>query len=150
MKLTSAAIAATLLCLLPLVIAPARADDLKIEPGQWQITSRTVMNGAAAPPTVRPRCITPEQAGDLTKTFGPAVGTINSTCTPAEFETTGKKLSWRLECRGQMDMAVVGEFSFDSPMRYTATVASKAWMAGSLMSDVSTDVEAERIGECQP
>jgi hypothetical protein len=149
MKRSLLTVAATLFSL-PLIFSAARADDLRIEPGQWQITSKTVMNGAAVAPTVRPRCITPEQAGDLTKTFGPAVGTINSTCKPAEFETAGKKLRWRLDCRGQMDMAVVGEFSFESPTRYTATVASKAWIAGSLMSDVSTDVEAERIGECQP
>jgi hypothetical protein len=142
--------AAATLCLLPLIVARACADDPKVEPGQWQITSKNVINGAAAPPTVRARCITTEQAGDLKKTFGPAVGTVNSTCKPAEFETSGKKLAWRLECRGQMDMAVVGEFSFDSPTRYTAAVASKAWMAGSLISDVTTDVEAERIGECQP
>ena len=142
--------AAAALCSLPLVGSLALADDPKIEPGQWQVTSKTVVNGAATPPSVRQRCITPEQAGDLTKTFGPAVGTVNSTCKPAEFETAGKTLRWKLECRGQMDMAVVGAFSFDRPTHYTATIASKAWMAGSLMSDVSTDVEAERIGECQP
>jgi hypothetical protein len=142
--------AASALCSLPLIVSAARTNDLRVEPGQWQLTTRTVINGAATAPTVRPRCISAEQAGDLKKTFGPAVGTINSTCKPAEFETAAKKLSWRLECRGQMDMAVVGEFSFDSPTRYTARVASKAWMAGSLMSDVMTDVEAERIGECQP
>jgi hypothetical protein len=142
--------AAAVLCSLPLMICAARADDPKIEPGQWQVTTKNVINGAVAEPTVRSRCITPEQAGDLTKTFGPSVGTINSTCKPPDFETAGKKLRWKLECRGQMDMAVVGEFDFGSPTHYTATVASKAWMAGSLLSDVTTDVEATRIGECQP
>ena len=142
--------AAAALCLLPLITGAAGADDPKIEPGQWQVTARNVINGAADQPTVRPRCITPEQAGDLAKTFGPSVGTINSTCKPPEFETAGKKLRWKLECRGQMDMAVVGEFDFDSPTHYTATIASKAWMAGSLMSDVKTDVEATRVGDCQP
>jgi hypothetical protein len=142
--------AAAALCSLPLIACAARADDAKIEPGQWQVTSKNVINGAADQPTVRPRCITPEQASDLTRTFGPSVSTVNSTCKPPEFDRAGRKLRWKLECRGQMDMAVVGEFDFDSPTHYTATIASKAWMAGSLMSDVTTDVEATRIGECQP
>lgn len=142
-------LAAPLLWALPLLTAPAGADDLTIEPGQWKVTSRTVLNGAATPPTVKARCLTPEQARDVAGTFGPAMGTVNSTCKPAEFETTGRKLKWRLECRGQLDIAVAGEFDFDSPSHYTATVSSKGWMADSLISDVKTELEGERIGACQ-
>jgi hypothetical protein len=149
MKLTSSSTASALLCSLSLMIAPACAGDLTIEPGRWQVTSRTVLNGAATPPTVKPRCLTPEQAGDVIKTFGPAIGTVNSTCKPAEYETQGRKLKWRLECRGQLDMDILGDFDFDTPTHYTATVSSKGWMAGSLMSDVKTELEAERVGECQ-
>ncbi len=139
-----------LLCTLLLLTVPARAEDLTIEPGQWNVTSQTVMNGAATQPTVKGRCLTPEQASDVVKTFGPAMGTVNSTCKPAEFETRGRKLKWRLECRGQLDLDVMGDFDFDSPTHYTATVSSKGWMAGSLMSDVRTELEGERVGECQP
>jgi hypothetical protein len=48
-----------------------------------------------------------------------------------------------------LDLDVLGSFNFDSPTHYTATVISKAWMAGSLMSDVKTGLEGERIGECE-
>jgi hypothetical protein len=137
-----------LLCVLSLVTAPSRADDLSVEPGQWKVTSRTILNGAATPVTEKPRCLTPEQARDVAGTFGPAMSTVNSTCKPAEFETTGRKLKWRLECRGQLDIAVAGEFDFDSPTHYTATVSSKGWMAGSLVSDVKTELEGERTGAC--
>lgn len=136
-------------CALSGLIVPAAADDL-IQPGQWKVTSSTVTNGAAMQPTVKARCLTPEQAGDLAKTFGPSIGTVNSTCEPAELGTVGRKLKWRLRCRGQMDMEVFGNFDFDSPVHYTATVTSKAWMAGSLMSDVKTELEGERVGVCQP
>jgi Protein of unknown function (DUF3617) len=138
----------TLLCLLPVLIASAGADNLTIEPGQWKVTSTTVMNGATAQPVVKGRCLTPEQAGDVAKTFGAVSGTVNSTCEPAASETDGRALKWHLQCKGQLNLDVLGSFNFDSPTHYTATVASKAWMGGSLMSDVKTELEGERIGAC--
>jgi len=135
----------TLLCLLPALIVSAGADNLTIEPGQWKVTSTTVMNGATAQPAVKGRCLTPEQAGDVAKTFGAVSGTVNSTCEPAASETDGRTLKWHLQCKGQLNLDVLGSFNFDSS---TATVASKAWMGGSLMSDVKTELEGERVGAC--
>jgi hypothetical protein len=137
-----------LLCLLPALIVSAGADNLTIEPGQWKVTSTTVMNGATAQPAVKGRCLTPEQAGDVAKTFGAVSGTVNSTCEPAASETDGRTLKWHLQCKGQLNLDVLGSFNFDSPTHYTATVASKAWMGGSLMSDVKTELEGERVGAC--
>lgn len=129
--------------------APAAAETPSIQSGEWMVTSRTVANGAADQPVSRPRCLTPQQTSDLATTFGPQMGTVNSTCAPPALEMTGRTLTWRLECRGQLDMKVEGDFSFDSPSQYRATIISKAWMAGSLISDVKTDVQGERIGECR-
>jgi hypothetical protein len=139
----------TLLCALPVLMVSAQADDLSIEPGQWKVTSKTVVNGAAAPLSVKGRCLTPEQAGDVVKTFGPVSGTINSTCAPTEYETAGRKLKWRLQCKGQLDLDIFGSFNFDSTSHYTATVSSKGWMAAALISDAKTELEGERVGECQ-
>jgi hypothetical protein len=63
---------------------------------------------------------------------------------------TGQKLKWRLQCKGQIDMDVAGEFNFDSPSHYTATVITKGWMGGMLTNDVKTELEGERVSECQP
>lgn len=139
----------TLLCALPVLIASAGASDLTIEPGQWKVTSTTLMNGGKMPPAVKARCLTPEQAGDVAKTFAPVSGTVNSTCEPAESETTGRILKWHLQCKGQLDLDVLGSFNFDSPSHYTATISSKGRMAGQLISDVKTEIEGERVGECQ-
>ena len=101
-------LAMTLLCGLPALLAAARAETLAIQPGQWKVTTNIVMNGAAAPPQVKLRCLTPEQAGDVAKTFGPVSGTVNSSCEPADPETTGRTLKWRLQCKGQLDLDVLG------------------------------------------
>jgi hypothetical protein len=36
----------------------------------------------------------------------------------------------------------------DGPRHCTAAITSKGKMAGALISDVKTDVEAERVGDC--
>ena len=128
----------------------SRGAERLIEPGQWKVTSSTVVNGLVQPPQPKLRCISPEQADDIAKSFGPVSGTINSTCADPEVETSGRTLSWRLQCRGQLDADVTGNFNFDSPQHYKATVTSKAAMGGRLISDVKTELEGERVGDCQP
>jgi hypothetical protein len=137
-----------LFCTLLLSAVPAAAAENLIESGQWKVTSSTVMNGATSPPQVKARCLTPEQAGDVSKTFGPVMNTVNSSCERTEFDATGRALKWRLLCKGQLDIDVAGNFNFDSPAHYTATVVSKGVMAGALISDVKTELEGERVGDC--
>lgn len=144
----TARIVVPVLTLLSATLAPAAAQTPSIQPGEWRVTTRTVMNGAAQPPTMRPRCFSAEQAGDVAKTFGPQFGIANSTCDEPAIETGARMLAWRLACRGQMNMDVQASFSFDSETRYTATVTSKTSMAGAPLADVRTEIEGERLGEC--
>ena len=95
------------------------------------------------------RCLTPEQVSDVAKTFGPVSGTVNSTCEQPKYEATERTLKWRLQCRGQLDVDVTGNFNFDTPLHYTATITSKGRMAGALISDVKTELEGERVSDCQ-
>ena len=50
-------------------VSPALADG--ISPGLWQVTETVTMNGRAAAPQVRTRCLSAEQAGDTAATFTP-------------------------------------------------------------------------------
>jgi Protein of unknown function (DUF3617) len=133
------------------LLAPvvAAAAENSIEPGQWKVTTHTMMNGGAMPPQVKARCLTAEQAGDVGKTFGPQSGAVNSTCEPTEYDAAGRKLKWHLKCKGQFDMEVAADFNFDSPVHYNATIVTKGWMAGALTSDVRMELEGEHVGECQ-
>ena len=101
------------------------------------------------PPQVKSRCLTPEQAGDLSTTFGTVMTMVNSTCERTEYDAAGRRLKWRMQCKGQIDMDVVGDFNFDTLSHYSATVTSKAWMAGQQVSDVKTELEGEHVGACQ-
>ncbi len=139
--------AIVLLTSLPALTASAGAESL-IEAGEWKVTSTAVINGTKSPPQSKPRCVTPQQAENIAATFGPVSGTVNSDCETPAVETSGKTLKWRLQCRGQLDIDATGEFTFDSPRHYTATITSKGKMAGALISDVRTDIVAERVGDC--
>ena len=76
-------------------------------------------------------------------------GTTNSACEQIEHELTPQRLRWRLQCRGQLDMDVAGEFVFERPDRYTATIVAISSMLGKMMQEVHTRIEAERVGECE-
>src|SRR5690242_17473187 len=106
-----------------LVAVPATAGD-GIQPGLWKITTSVVNNGMELPPQTKPRCLTAEQAGDLADTFSPRFGGMNTTCQRTEYSKTDQKLTWKLECRGQFNMDSAAEFTFFSPIRYTAVIAT--------------------------
>src|SRR5260221_14621116 len=59
---------------------PASAQNERIEPGYWKVTTNLIMNGAPMPIEVKNRCISAEQAGDLAKTLSPESATGNTEC----------------------------------------------------------------------
>jgi hypothetical protein len=123
---------------------PASADTL--QHGLWKVTSTPTINGAAGAPQVKIRCVTPEEAADVDKTFSPEVRSANS-CERVEHEVSGTKLKWKLQCSGQPAMEVTGAFEFDTPQHYTALVTTNVAIGGQSMSSRVT-IEGERTGEC--
>ena len=140
-----AVIAATLLAASFMAWA-AFADG--IEPGLWKITSRTATGGVIGPPHESSKCLTADQAHDLATTFSPVPSTINSVCAPIERSLNGQRLTWRLTCKGQLDMELSGEFNFDSSHHYTATVLTKATIGGMQMVNSQNTLEAQWVSEC--
>jgi hypothetical protein len=127
--------------------AHAHADG--IEAGLWRIITRNQSGGVTAPPVTSTKCLTAEQVQDLGVAFSPIPQQIiNSTCAPIERSMVGPKLTWHLVCKGQIDMDLSGEFNFDSPHHYTATVRSKAAMAGTPMVDSENLLEGQWISAC--
>lgn len=129
------------------LVAVTTASAQNLEPGRWRIMTTTV-SGPLGPPDVATRCLTPEDVADLGKTFGPQVATENSECKRTEFKLEPSGLTWRLQCRGQLDMDVSGQFIFDSSTRYSAFIKTKATMLDRIVHDTMVSISAERIGEC--
>jgi hypothetical protein len=119
-----------------------------IQAGLWKITTVADTGGGAGPPRVTSKCVTAEQVKDLAATFSPIANTINSTCAPMERSFDGKKLTWHLVCKGQLDMELTGAFNFDTPHHYTGTVQSRASMAGQTMPGSKSTVEGVWVSAC--
>jgi hypothetical protein len=132
-----------------LVLAASAACAEGIEPGLWKIISRTETGGVIGPPHESARCLTAEQTKDLPNTFSPVSRTENSVCAPLERSFSGGKLTWRLMCKGQLDMELSGEFNFDDAHHYTAITHTKAAMAGVTMVNSQDTLEAQWVSECK-
>ena len=139
----SAAVAVAIVAL-PATIALADG----IEAGLWKITSTAESGGMAGPPRQSSKCLSAEQVKDLPAMFSPIASTINSTCEPMQRSFDGKKLTWHLICKGQLDMELNGVFDFDNPHHYTGAVHSTASMAGQLTTDSKNTVEGEWVSAC--
>jgi hypothetical protein len=131
-----------------LTMASSMAAD-GIQPGLWKITSVTMNNGMRMPPQTNPRCLTAEQANDLADTFSPRFGGMNTTCQRTQYAKSEQKLTWRLECRGQFNMDSDAEFTFFSPIRYTAVISTKGWIGDQQIADTQVTLEGEYVGACQ-
>ena len=129
------------------MLPPAAADG--IAPGEWKLTETIVMNGNKTPVQTRTRCLSPEQAGDTAATFSPEYRTVNSGCERVEFNSSATALRWRMRCTGQLDMDVAGDFTFDTPRHYSATIVSKGAMAGREVVNTTVSIEGEHVGECR-
>jgi len=131
-----------------LTLAASIACAEGIEPGLWKIISRTETGGVIGPAHETARCLTAEQTKDLANTFSPVSRTANSVCAPIERSLNGGRLSWKLVCKGQLDMELSGEFNFEDPHHYTAITRTKAAMAGQTMIDSQDTLEAQWVSEC--
>jgi hypothetical protein len=133
--------------LLLALASPARAEDLQA--GQWQVVTKAEVNGVTAPDQQTTRCLTPDDVKNLEATFSPNSRTTNSSCETTEHEATPQRLKWHLQCKGQIDMDVAGEFLFDAPKHYTATITTRASMLGKQIQQSRALIEAQRVGACQ-
>jgi len=131
-----------------LTTVPLMAAD-GIAPGLWKITTMALNNGMKLPPQTNTRCLTAEQANDLADTFSPRFGGMNTTCQQTQYAKSEQKLTWRLECRGQFNMDSAAEFTFFSPLRYTAVISTKGWIGDQQISDAQMTLEGEYVGACQ-
>ena len=120
-----------------------------IAPGRWRITSRTETGGVIGPPHETSRCFSADEANNVVATFVPPASAENSNCAPVEHSLHGGNLTWRLACRGQTDMEQSGEFIFDSPRHYTATLRTRAAVSGATMVNSQNIVEGQWVSECR-
>ena len=91
-----------------------RVGPTGIAPGLWKVTTTTILNGAidaAAGQDAMPHRGRGRRSGQDVQ---PRISTVNSSCERTEYQLDRQRLRWRLQCKGQIDMDVAGEFTFES------------------------------------
>jgi len=118
-----------------LVLAPARADD---PPGiLWEMKSQMSMVGMpmSPPPTTLKVCT----AREWTK---PPPGG-DSSCVNSNFQRTGSKVTWDMQCSGQMPMTGHGEINFEGEDAYAGVIDATA--EGMTMK---INLSGKKLGTC--
>lgn len=135
MKIATAAGFAAAATLVLLALAPARADA----PAgiQWETTSQMVMTGMPfSPPPTKLKICTP-----AVWTAPPPGG--DPTCVNSDFQRTGNKVTWTMQCSGQMPMTGTGEITFNGDDSYTGAINATA----EGMS-LTINLSGRKIGTC--
>jgi hypothetical protein len=118
-----------------LTLAPVHAADA---PGVlWESTSQMVMPGMPFSPP--PRTMKVCAAAVWTK---PPPGGDPS-CVSSDFQTVGNKVTWKVECHGQMPMTGTGEITFDGSDSYTGAINATADGA-----NVTIKLSGRKVGSC--
>jgi hypothetical protein len=101
-----------------LTLASARGDD---PPGVlWETTSQMVMEGM--PMGMPPQTVKFCAAREWTK---PPPGG-DASCVTSNFQREGNKVTWTMQCTGQMPMQGTGEITFDGSDSYTGAINATA------------------------
>jgi len=117
-------------------LAPA-AEMMK--PGLWEITTSMEMPGMPfQPPTQTMRhCYTEQEVKEEPVPK-------NDNCKITDFKSSGSKVSWKLECKGEMAGKGEGEITYqgDSAYEGKATIQTQGMT-------MTTKYKGKRIGECK-
>lgn len=118
-----------------LALIPVRAAD---PPGDlWQMTSQMVMPGMpfSPPPTAAKVCTAKEW------TKPPPGG--DPSCVTSDYQRTGNKATWTMQCSGDMPMTGTGEITFAADGSYTGVITATA--EGMAMK---INLSGKKIGSC--
>jgi hypothetical protein len=101
-----------------IAFTPVRADD---PPGiEWETTSQMVMTGLPfSPPPTRLKVCSPR-----VWTRPPPGG--DPTCVNSNFQRVGNKVTWTMQCSGDMPMTGDGEITFNGTDSYTGAINATA------------------------
>jgi Protein of unknown function (DUF3617) len=115
-------------------------------PGLWKVTTRVSREGVTSEPNSQSSCVTADQMKDPSRSLMPPQSP-DEKCTRTQYEWTGSKLTWRIQCNGRMATSGGGDIDFDTPEHYHDKITSSGSVNG---HDFASTIllEGERVGEC--
>ena len=132
-----------------LILTGVPALAVELQPGLWEVSSRSERAGVVQARPAKTRCLTPEKAREAaTQTsMDLSKGGRGEGCKTVESRKTDNGLTWRMQCVGLIAAEQTGSFAVENPQRYTAVLKTTATIGSRSLTSTLT-VEARRIGEC--
>lgn len=120
-----------------LIVLLALAD---IQPGNWEITATTEVQGIREPTTmVQTRCLTEAEARDPSRIFGASPG---ARCQFSERNDTGSVYTFRITCEGQGAIRGTGRVRYSG-----ASLDGELELKSDTLSAASR-ITGRRLGAC--
>ena len=127
------------------LFAFAGAAHADIEPGQWEMTVTTSVEGmpGGMAPVTQARCLTREDARDPTRLIGASAG-----CQFSNRRDTGSEITFDVACTGQVPMSGSGAVRYtaqtvDGTLELTANMGNQRLLTRSRLA-------GKRLGDCKP
>jgi Protein of unknown function (DUF3617) len=130
-----------------LTLAPTANSAQGPKPGMWKVVTHVTRDGATMPPDSHTSCVTADQMKDPGQSIMPHQASPDEKCTRTQYEWTGSKLSWQIECSGQMNLKGAGKINFDRPERYSGEITSAGSVNGHDFNSTIV-LEGQRVGDC--
>ena len=126
------------------VVLIANTAHAKVEPGNWEFSMESPLQGSGSGASVRQRCISPEQANDPHKVLAEA-GSKND-CHFSNLRDSGQEYSFDVECKARIPLKGSGA------VRYTPrTLDGEIDLVGEaqgLRLKTRSFVTGRRLGPC--
>jgi uncharacterized protein DUF3617 len=131
---------------LMLTVLPALAGAAEMQPGMWEITSRTEMQGMpkAMPPRTIRHCYTKKDIEDKKPTMPQSQ---DKNCEIKDYQVQGNKASWSMECTGENAMRGSGTMTVEAT-KFSGTMKSQLNQDGQMM-DITQSWSGKRLGDCK-
>ena len=131
--------------LLAALVAFAGGALADIEPGNWEMTVSTSVEGmpGGMAPVTQARCLTREDARDPTRLIGTSAG-----CEFSNRRDTGSEITFNVACTGQVPMSGSGAVRYtaqavDGTLELTADMGNQRLVTRSRLT-------GKRLGDCKP
>jgi hypothetical protein len=123
------------------IMAPAFAAN-EIQPGLWQDTEISTVNGKAEPPKTSTNCVTPKDAQDPVKLIKDGMKDQTGQCSKFNVQTNGNVIFFEMNCgdpkQGSLEMTMT--YTVHSPQHTSSTTQSTMSMMGQkIASSISTE-----------
>jgi hypothetical protein len=139
-----------------LLVSPF-AQALELQPGLWEIASKSERDGISRSLPTRSQCLTPEKAkrassrsvSEISSLVGEKLGSKErtKTCKVESSERTDAELNWQIRCPGQVQAEQIGKIRYDNPRHYTTILTIRMTVGLRTLSSTVT-MEGRRTGEC--